>query len=366
MNHKPILLFLSLFFISHVSHGQSDFGVVFWSEDRDLNWDDFRGSPLVDSTNSFYMDLYIESFSDNFYWSRGNGEIPKVYIYTNTSFVDEDIRSDDLLRYFNVYFDLAGLYAYKLANTMAEARKSEDDNIRNNRHIIKNGIVEEWRAESDRLTIETRYGAEIEKLIMWEQKVEDLLKNQTVPVYTLPEYALTFAAGLGMRNGLNEFDDFLENKLCGYFDFEFIKEPFSFNFGITGGGVTALRTFSKGEEEFEIDSDPNFINLFLQAGYQIINTRIFKLTPRAGIHFTNLYYPEEDDIDSSVWGFSYAAGLTADINFRTWRLNNYNASGFSKFGLRIGGFYFPTMIGKQNLTHAIFTAGLYYKLSSEK
>jgi len=163
MTLRPIITFLFLIIISSSIRSQEDFGVLFWLEDRDLEWSDFKGSPLVDSSGGFFLDLYIESVAVN-----GTSVImqsmyePKTYIFTKTSYASEELRTDDLLRYFNVYFDLAAYYSHEMVERLIRARNSDDEMISKNSHVIKNAVIEEWRSESARMGIETQYGIEIE------------------------------------------------------------------------------------------------------------------------------------------------------------------------------------------------------------
>lgn len=356
-----LLLFLGL---STIAKSQDDFGVIYWTKERDLTWDDFKGKSLVDTLDNFFLDLYIESISshNSNYYSYNNQEA-KVYIFSRTSFADEDARNDDLLRYFNVYFDLAAVFSHKMVSQLEKARNSEDEFYRENLDIVRGAIIEEWRMESSRFVIETQYGIEIVRLLIWEREVNAKLENIAEPKYVESDYSFTFDFALGTLIGLNEYKEFLTEPVVGLFGLEVAKAPFTYNFGVSGGGQTVKKSFNRGNDEFLLDSGPNLLNLYLHTGYQLLKTKYLHLTPRIGIHFSNLSYPEDDMINSSVWVTSYTGGLVADINFSKWKYREWNSNMMSNVGLRIAAYYYPMNLGQQNLSHFVVTAGIYWKLN---
>lgn len=113
-------------------------------------------------------------------------------MFSNTSYVDKDVRNDDLLRLLNVYWDLSGYYADKMTSMSSSAKDNDEEMIRKNPSILQNSIIEEWRSESQRLFYDTKYGLEIEKLLMWEQKVDDLVAFIQEPKVLVSDYALGF------------------------------------------------------------------------------------------------------------------------------------------------------------------------------
>jgi len=364
MRILPITFLILFLGLSTILKSQDDFGVIYWTKERDLTWDDFKGESLMDTLDDFFLDLYIESISshNSNYYSYNNKEA-KVYVFTNTSFADEAVRNDDLLRYFNVYFDLAALYAHKVAIQLEKAKASEDDFYRTNLDIVKGAIVEEWRMESARFVMETQYGAEIERLLIWEDDVNVKLENIKEPKYVDSKYSLTFDFGMGSSIGLNDYDEYLSDPLVGLFGIEIAKAPFTYSFGISGGTRFVKKSFNEGNNEFLLDTDPNLLNIYLHTGYQLLKSKYLNLTPRVGIHFSNLDYPEDDMIESSAWAISYTGGITLDINLAKFRYREWNGNMMTNLGLRIAAYYYPINIGEQNLSNVLMTVGIYWALN---
>ncbi|MEM9545828.1 MAG: hypothetical protein AAGA77_07640 [Bacteroidota bacterium] len=356
-----IFLILYVFFIAEAS-SQDEFGVVFWTEDRDLEWSDFKGSPLVDSTGGFFLDIYIKSLAINtsnlFVQSRLD---PQTYVYTNTSYASEELRTDDLLRYFNVYFDLAAYYSNKMVKHQIQALNSDDIVVASNLQIIKNALIEEWRNESARLAIETQYGVEIEQLIMWEEDVERKLSELEKPFFSKSPYSMTLDLTVGPLIGLSEYNEFLSQPTTGVLGVEFSKAPFTYHMGLSGGGQSVKQTFSKGNEVFPANTKPNILNLFLHTGYQLLDVRRWRIVPRIGVHFSNLRYPNSDDNESSVWSTSITTGTTIDYKFKSWNNQANVHMMYSEVSLRLGAYLYPMQVGGQNLSHILLTAGVAWR-----
>ena len=356
---RPIIALLFLLCISTSSRGQKDFGVLYWTEDRDLSWSDFKGRPIVDSIGGFFLDLYIESVTVN------NSSVliqsmyePTIYIFTNTSYADDDLRSDDLLRYFNVHYDLAAFYAHKMVEQLINARNSEDEKISSNLHVVKNAVLEEWKSESTRLAIETEYGRVIERLIMWEKDIEDRLVAISTPIFEKSDYSMTIDLTFGPLIGPPSYDEFLTESTGGLLGLEFAKAPFTYNLGLSGGAVDVKKTFFEDEKEFRLNSNPNFLNLFMHMGYQLVNSKRWKIIPRLGIHYTSLAYARDIDIRYRASDTSFTSGLTIDYNLNAWNRKGNRSMMYSDVALRLGGYYYPMHVGEQNLSHLLLTVGL--------
>jgi len=364
MRLLPITLLFIYFGLSTNLEGQEDFGVLYWTAERDLTWNDFKGKSLVDSSDNFFLDIYVESLSvynSDYYYIRNSKS--DVYIFTNTSYADEEVKNEDLLRYFNVYFDLAAVYTEKLERLLVKARTSEDEFYMSNPSVIKNAVIEEWRVESSRFVLETHYGEEIESLLIWEKDVNEKVAKIVEPIFTLSDYSFALDFTVGPLIGLNEYKQYLTQPVAFVLGVEVAKAPFTYNFGISGGGQTVKKSFSKGNDEFPIDTEPNMLNIFMHTGYQLLKSEYLNITPRAGIHFSNLRYPDDEDINSSAWSISYTGGLIADIKLSKWDYSNWRDATISNFGLRIGAYYYPIKLGGQNLSHVLVTAGIFWSMS---
>lgn len=358
MNVRRIIGVCFLVFLATISKGQEDFGVLYWTPDRDLDWSDFQGTSLTDTSSNFFLDLYIESVTvNNSSFFVQSVYDPKTYIFTKTSYVDENLRSDDLLRYLNVYYDLAAVYAHKMVKQLIKGRNSEDTFISSNLHIVKNAVIEEWRNESARLAIETQYGVEIERLLMWEKEVGDRLARISEPVFTKSDFSMTLDFTFGPIVGFNEYKEFLTQPIGGVLGIEVAKAPFTFNFGLSGGGASVIKSFVNEDEIFLLDTKPNMLNLFMHTGYQLVNTKRWMIIPRIGIHYTSLRYPVGEDLTSKVSKTSFTSGATIDYRLNSWNKNGNRSMMFSEIGLRFGGYYYPMNVGAQNLSHMLFTLG---------
>lgn len=342
-------------------------GVVFWSQERDLEWDDFKGKPIVDSLNNFYLDIYITSANaseaTSFFLF---GQKPSSYIYSNTSYVDKDIRNDDLLRLFNVYWDLSGYYAYKMTSAANSAYENEEEVVRKNPSIIQNAIIEEWKFESNRLFIETNYGLEIEKLLVWQNDVEQLVNQVKPPKVAVSKYSLGFDFSGGILFRSKEYEDLLSKNWLAQFSMELAVKKYVFGLGFYGDGHIVKKTFYDKENEFIAGSKPFIGRVLLHGGYEVFNNDRFRIVPKAGLQFSNLRYSKEMNIDDESSSTSLTIGVSTDIKLLRFRYNSLSSTTLSSLGLRIGTYFYPMSVGDNNLNSIAITLGLSWIIGGGK
>jgi hypothetical protein len=360
-NYKFTLIIIFLFtaYASYLSAQNESHGVVFWSQERDLEWDDFKGRTFEDSLDNFYLDLYITSANA----SEANsfflfGQKPSAYLFSNTSYVDNDIRNDDLLRLLNVYWDLSGYYAYKMTSMANSANDNDEEMIRKNPSILQNAIIEEWRSESKRLFYDTKYGLEIEKLLIWEQKVDDLVAFIQEPKVLVSDYALGFDFSGGYLFKSKKFSELQDGKGAFHIAMEITRKSLVFALGITAHHHTVRETFMDGDNIFLKGSEPFTNHVFLHTGYKILNNENFRLIPRFGLQFSNLGYSKEKNDEDRSTSISYTGGITADIKLWKWRYHSVMSPVLSDLSLRFGAYYYPMSVGPNNFSTAVITAGI--------
>ena len=169
---------------------------------------------------------------------------------------------------------------------------------------------------------------------------------------------MSFDLTVGPLMGLSDYSDHLTQPVAGVLGVEFAKAPFTYNIGLSGGGQRVLKTFNKDDEIFPEDSEPNILNAFLHVGYQLIDSRKWKVIPRAGVHFSSLRYPVKEDIDSGSSTFSFTLATTIDYKLKSWNRTSNTHMLFSEIGLRFGAYYYPMNVGELNMSHILLTAGL--------
>ena len=354
-----IIFLLSSACISFLNAQNESHGVIFWSQERNLEWEDFKGKPLEDSLDNFYLDLYISSANA----SEANsyflfGQKPSSYMFSNTSYVDNDIRNDDLLRLLNVYWDLSGYYAYKMITAANSARENDEEMVRKNPSILQNAIIAEWKAECNRLFYETNYGIEIEKLLMWEQKVDDLVALVQEPKVQVSDYALGFDFSGGYLFKSAAFTKLQDGKGAFHVGLEFTRKSLVFALGISAHRHTNRETFIDGDNIFLKGTEPFTNHVFLHAGYKILNNESFRLIPRIGLQFSNLGYSKQENNEDRSKTTSYTGGITADIKLWKWRYQSVMSPVLSDLSLRLGAYYYPMNVGNNDFSNGIITAGL--------
>lgn len=364
-NYNLLLILILVSSLSTKIYTQNEnIDVVFWSKERNLTWDDFKSTPLVDSIDNFYFDLYIQSTNvsevENFILF---GNQPETYMFSNTSYIDPDIKSEDLLRYLNAYWDLAGYYSYKLTKTIAEARNSENITIKSNPEIISNSVLEEWRIESTRLSIDTDYGRIIEKMLDWEEDIAQKVATIKKPRLDVSKYAFGFDLQGGGLIPFGNYSDFLTKTGVGVLSMELTKAPFIFATGFAGGGQEVKMSFPDSDGNlFVKDTNPNIFNLFFHLGYLAFHNNHVRIIPRVGLHSSRLTYPKDSGYDATQWNFNFTTGCTVDYKLFGWSARAYSDHKLTDVSLRLGAYLFPMSIGESNISHGIISAGLSFTI----
>jgi hypothetical protein len=145
-------------------------GQIEWNEYYDLTWEDFQGSPTVESIGDagtvvlikarpFFIKDQIQYevealFSREKSWSRG--------------------KSDALLKHEQLHFDIAELYARKIRRMIIEMRERGVKDIREYNAAIRE-LLEKSNEADQRYDLETLHGALLKKQAIWEKKVQEQL-----------------------------------------------------------------------------------------------------------------------------------------------------------------------------------------------
>lgn len=357
---KPIVFFFIFFLIaSNISLAQDNLGLLFWSVNRDLAWEDFRGNRMIDEEEPFFLDLHIEGVTEEAIYYPMNVYEAKVYAFLNTSYVDEEVKSDTLLRFLNAYYDLAAVYAQEYSKRILLAQNSEDEIIRSKLHLVVEALREEWKVESIRFMSEVDGGNNFELLMRWEENIRSRLLNPVEPVYSKSNFPFGFSFSVGHFFSKGDYDKYVSGNFGVVFGLEVQQRPWSFHFDVGINEVNLEREIAKGKELFPLGSKPDMTRLGVGAGFNLIDTRNFRLTPRLGLLFSSLAYSDEDDFDAEMWAVSYTPGLTADIKLKPWDLTQIKRSMFySEVSLRLSAYYYPIEFGYFDLSNYVISAGV--------
>ena len=152
--------------------------VIFWSNDRKLNWDDFKGKPVLDTVNH----LAAHGVADFIFQMERVYTTSKMNVYISTIFAcqyswvwPDSLQAQNALAFQQLKFDLTEVYARQCRLNFAKSGFNEvrdPDAARKAFHKIYLDYLDELEACS----LEINYGRNHEKFRVWRKRVDDQLE----------------------------------------------------------------------------------------------------------------------------------------------------------------------------------------------
>lgn len=152
---------------------------IYWTSDRKLNWEDFKGTPKPISNSNTAAQSYCGfGFETNQVSILSKAKIfTKATFTCNLSWVKEDQKSRiDLLEHEQGHFDLCEVYARILRKKLIE-KKLTAYNINTDANIIFKNIYAQYLDRQELYETETNYGLDRNKQIEWTKKIETEIKE---------------------------------------------------------------------------------------------------------------------------------------------------------------------------------------------
>lgn len=163
------LLAASLFFSSSLfSQSNKCTDCISWSEDRKLEWSDFKGKPRKASPNEALTDsgMSIELKCDG----TTAEAIIKCFFSPSKSWT-KSTDSDYLLAHEQLHFDITELFVRKLRQKLAK-HKGDCEALSKHIEAYYNSNYKEFVAYQDRYDSESKHSLNKEKQAYWEAKIK--------------------------------------------------------------------------------------------------------------------------------------------------------------------------------------------------
>lgn len=304
-----------LFFLSLQAFGQSNERL--W-EDGDLTWDDFNGEPFASSPNASELNYQL-SYSTT---KKKLGDTVvltfniKNYINPNISWVKDSYKSEQLLRYNQVLFDILELHRRKLQSTL---------------HRIDNFYLaeEKFRTQYElcnydikRFQTETKLGSDLSALEYWEQRVErELNANpyEVVPAISDKNFGYGLNAGFGVGLLTGSISDYFTPTVNFMFGFDLaFKNTILFLNGTLAGDRVKEDYIEEGLL-WPKDLKANVAVIDVSVGQTLIDNSKHKLTPFAGLgilEFTAANGEGEEFENHRIVNYGLIYGLNYDFKFK--------------------------------------------------
>lgn len=303
-------------------------------EDGKITWGDFKGKEIKLSefpSKLNYKLTYTTNKKKNgntllYFFNTKNLLLPRI------SWVKENKKSESLLRYNQVIFDLVELERRSLISKLHRLNflKDADDILNYSNEIITQRI--------DEFIFESKRGSNIEVIDQWSNNVSNKLLN--TPYENLPKteddnfgFGLTY--GLGTRFLRNEKHNFLSNPFGIIFgwDLEYQNIYLFTNFFLGYNNVKSMY-LDLDMNNWNNNLKTSWAGINLSIGHPIYKTSKVRITPFFGIDFSEISVRNNPEKYNSylitnleiIYGFYYDLILKNTFNLlpKTYSYRNKN------------------------------------------
>ncbi|MCX2745431.1 hypothetical protein OO013_16245 [Mangrovivirga sp. M17] len=311
---KTTLLIFSFFVTLHC-FGQSDERQ--WEEGK-LTWNDFKGEPFESSPSASELSYQL-SYSTTkkrigdttfFFFQTRN------YINPYISWVKESEKSDQLLRYNQVIFNILELHRRELQEELHRI---------NNTDLAENKFRTQYQKcnyEIKQFQHETNSGTDKSALVYWDKKITQKLKDN--PFELIPEvsdrnfgYGINAGFGTGIMTG--SISDFFSPTFNFVFGFDIAYKNTTLFLNGTLAGNRVKRDYTEDGFLWTKDLKTNVAIIDVSIGQTLIENSTHKLTPFAGLgilEFSVANNEGEAYEDHRIVNYGLIYGLNYDFKFR--------------------------------------------------
>lgn len=174
MKHFLFSLGLLLLSLSSFSQALSD-DTIHWSNYHKLSWDDFRGEPIeINGFSGQGLMMILSDYKKYSLFTSTRTGVETVFDRKN-SWVSSKGKTDKMLKYFQVMFDIYELYARKLKTEYKSTQFGVDPY-----KVFREKYNAALTALSDRNKLymkETQMGQNYKEVLKWEKQIGLELKE---------------------------------------------------------------------------------------------------------------------------------------------------------------------------------------------
>jgi len=308
-------LIIFLVFISY--HCLSQDNERLWEQGK-LTWDDFQAEPLFSSPNDSELSYQL-SYSTTRTKSADTVILKfktKNYINPKISWIKESQKSEKLLRYNQVIFNIIELNRRKLQYDLHRIESVYQSESVFNTH--NENLNYDLRLFYEK----TKSGNNLSDLDSLENKISRKLEAN--PLEIIPEFTeknLGFGFNLGLGTGLfsgtiNEYLSPTFNFIYG-FDIAYKNAILFLNGSLSSSKVK--RQFTENQLLWNEGIKTNIAILDVSLGYALVDNAKHKLTPYAGMGVFEVSVAENEGEafnDHRITDFGLIYGLNYDFKFR--------------------------------------------------
>lgn len=307
---KILFLIFTSLFLNNYTNAQKN--ARHWSEGK-LTWNDFKEKESTHNISDLKYYFGYKTEKQRF----GDTTVLRIkaesYMDKNLSWVHPNYKTEQLLKYNQVLFDIVELYRRKLQYDIDQI------NFMYELEGKFNYTLDLCNKEIDQYYSETNEGQDFSMIQKWENQISNELNDfpiNKLPSLKLSKFGYSFNIGLGSGAFVGTLGEYFTpsfNILLG-FDFQYKKSVLYLN---------ASLGFDKVKKDFATDknwnkgqsSSASIVELCY--GYAVIDNSKFKLSPYAGLGITEFALNSKvKENNTQMVDYNISFGLNFDYKYK--------------------------------------------------
>jgi hypothetical protein len=312
----PLLLLLFLLLLPPLVQGQPKPAAGKHWHEGPLSWSDFSERKVESKTPSelrFYL-AYAprkEKFQDTVLHRLA----ATCYLDRQASWVHPDHKTENLLRYNQVIFDIAELYRRELHLALSQAKTADLTQYQLQR------ISQKCFATVETMRRETGQGQDLAALAAWELLLREKLSGYAgdeLPRFRKSRFGYGLYGGFGGGTLSHSLGRHFSQRGHGGYGFEFAYGPSVLFLNAVMAGGRVSREYPGGGEAWAAGQRSNLALGDLSYGYRVVDQAKVRLVPYVGLGLNEISEPTKvpQVTPSRLVAYNFVAGLAADYKLR--------------------------------------------------
>lgn len=284
-------------------------------EEGELTWEDFKGEAFSSSphVSELFTQLGYSATKKKFKDTSIYLFETRNYINPQISWVKEQYKTDKLLQYNQVIFNIMEVHRRRLQHELHRIYSIYMAEEKYRTHFAASTY------EVKRLQEETNYGTDFLALESWDRRVKKEL--EALPYNIVPEikngnFGYGFQAGFGSGVFTNNLKDHFKPTFNFIFGFDFaFKNTILFLNG-TLAGNRVKKEFIENDLTWAKDMKTNVAIMELSIGQSIIDNAKHKVTPFVGLGVLEFTAKDEELVDHKLVDSRLIYGINYDFKLR--------------------------------------------------
>ncbi|MUP45974.1 hypothetical protein E0K83_09490 [Gramella sp. BOM4] len=149
---------------------------MIWSATNKLKWEYFKAAPKFDRSSMFCGFIDVQFNDIKLLTDSGKVNINPIFLF-NCSYVQPSEKSENLLDYNQVKFDLLEIYARKMRNEFSKSSIDTMEEWKKFAQNIYDKVHKEYETDIYNYELETNFGQNFTEVIGWKYRVKNELEE---------------------------------------------------------------------------------------------------------------------------------------------------------------------------------------------